>query len=73
VNQALNFQREFHIPTTIETLARPAFIGFELGEFCFPEPQDVGFDATDAGYVTYLEVEAVGDDGRVDSAFSGEL
>jgi hypothetical protein len=73
VNEPLDFEGEFDIAATVEALPGTALVGLELRKLRLPEPQDIGFYATDAGDVSDLEIEAVGDGGRVDSAFSGEV
>ena len=72
VDQVLDFERQLDVAAAVEALAGSAFIGLELREFCLPKAQDVGFHATDAGYIADLEIQAVGDGGRVDAG-SGEL
>src|SRR3990170_392279 len=45
-------------------LARPAFLGRELGEFRLPVAEDVGRNARQGGHLADPKIELVGDDGR---------
>jgi hypothetical protein len=73
VDQALDVQYEFYVAAAIEALACSALVGLELGELGLPEAKDVGFEIADASYVTNLEIETVGDRGRVEGTLLGEL
>jgi hypothetical protein len=73
VDEALDFESKLDIATAVEALAGSALVGLELGKLCFPKTQDVGFEAADTGYISDFEVEAVGNGGRVDSVFFGDL
>src|SRR5579863_2538664 len=71
VHQPLDFQRQFHFAAPVKALSGPALVGLELRELGFPETKDVRLDAAQARYIADLEVEAIGDHGRVDGARSG--
>jgi hypothetical protein len=71
VDQPLDFQGQFHIAAAVKPLAGSALVGFELGKLRLPEAQDIGFDAADARHIANLEVEAVGDRGRIEGALLG--
>jgi hypothetical protein len=73
VNEALDLERKFDLPASIEALAGSAFVGLELGKLSFPKTKDVWFDSADAGYIPDLEVQAIRDVGRVDNALAGKL
>jgi hypothetical protein len=73
VNEALDLEREFDLAAPIEALAGSAFVGLELGKLSLPKTKDVWFDSADAGYIPDLEVQAIGDVGRVDNALAGKL
>jgi hypothetical protein len=65
VDQVLDLQGEFNVVAAIEALTSSTFVGLELWKLGLPKAQDIGFDAADAGHIANLEVEAVGDLGRV--------
>ena len=73
VNQVLDLQGQLNITTAVKPLAGSAFVGFELGKLRLPKTQDIGFEAADAGHIANLEVEAVGDRGRIGGAILGQL
>ena len=73
MNEALDFERHLDLAATIEPLARAALVGFELGKLGLPEAKDVGFYGAEAGNVPDLEVQAVGNGGRVGKALSGKV
>ena len=73
VHEALDFERQFHVAPSIETLAGATLVWLELGKLSFPETQHVGFNFANTGYVPNFEVEAVGDRGRFLDALPGEL
>ncbi len=63
VDETLDFDGEFDFAAAVEALAGSTLVGLELGELGFPEAENVGLDAADAGHVTDFEVEPVGDGG----------
>ena len=63
MDKLLDAECEFDIAAAIETLAGAALGGAKLGEFLFPEAQDVGFDTAEASSLADAEVEFVGNDG----------
>jgi hypothetical protein len=73
VDEALDLKHELNVTAAIEPLAGAALVGLELGKLRFPEAQNVGFEAADAGDVANFEVETVGDRGRLESGFPREL
>ena len=73
VDQMLDPQSKFHVAAAVKTLARAALVGFELGKLRLPKAQDIGLDSAKFRHVANLEVEAVGDRGRVKGAFFGLL
>jgi hypothetical protein len=68
VEQGLDAQDIFHVALTIHALAGAALDRLELGEFGFPETQDVRRKTTQGGHFTNAEVELVGDDRIGDGA-----
>ena len=72
VDQAFDFEDQFDIATPVEALAGSALIGLELGELRLPKAQDIGFQAANPCDVADLEVEAVGDGGRLGSVLAGK-
>jgi len=71
VDQVLDLQSQLDIMTPIKPLAGSAFVGFELRKLRLPKTQDISFDFADAGHIANLEVEAVGDCGRIGGAIRG--
>ena len=71
MDQMLDLQSQLNIAAAVEPLAGSALVGFELRKLRLPKAQDIGFDATDAGDVANLEVEAVRDCGRFKGALWG--
>jgi hypothetical protein len=71
VHQPLDLQGQFHLSSAVKTLTGSTFIRLELGKLRFPKTKDVRLDAAQARYVANLEVQPIGDDGRVDHALSG--
>ncbi len=73
MDEALDLENLFDIAATIEALAGSALVGLELGELGLPKAQDIGLEAADPCDIANLEVEAVGDDGRLDGTLMGKL
>jgi hypothetical protein len=73
VNELLDLQDQLDIAPAVKPLAGSALVGLELRELRLPKTQNVGFDLADARNVSNLEVETVGDQGRVEGALLGEL
>ncbi len=73
MNEALDFERQFHVAPAVEALAGATFVWLELRKLRLPEPQHVGFNFADTGYVANLEVEAVGDRRAVLGRASGRV
>jgi len=73
VDKALDLQDQLDVAPTVEPLAGSALVGFELRKLRLPKAQDVSLDLADARNVTNLEVETVGDQGRVEGALLGKL
>jgi hypothetical protein len=73
VHEALDLESHLDIAATIESLAGAALARFELRELRLPEPQDVGFDFANAGYVANFEIETVWNRGLFVDALGGEL
>ena len=73
VHEAFDLESHLDIATTIESLAGATLARFELRELRLPEPQDVGFDFANAGYVANFEIETVWNRGLFVDALGGEL
>jgi hypothetical protein len=73
VDQAFDLQGQLNVATAVKALAGSAFVGLELGKLRLPKAQDVGLELADAGHISNLEVETVGDRGRVEGALVGKL
>jgi hypothetical protein len=73
VDQTFDLQGQLDVAAAVKALAGPAFVGLELGKLRLPKAQDVGLELTDAGHISNLEVETVGDRGRVEGALVGKL
>lgn len=63
VQEALDAERQLHVALAVEALAGAALVGPHLGEFGFPEAEDVGFDAAQLSDFSDAEIELVGDQG----------
>jgi hypothetical protein len=72
-DEALDLQGQLDVMAAIKPLAGSTLVGFELGKLRLPKTQDIRLDATNAGHIANLEVEAVGDDRRVKVAILGKL
>ena len=70
MHQPFDFQREFHFAAAVKALPGAALIRLELGKLRLPEAKDVWLDAAEARNVADLEIQPIGDDGRVDHALS---
>ena len=66
VDEALDLEGSLNIAAAIEALAGATLVWLELRKLGFPKAQHIGFDFADASNVANLEVEAIGDGGRVD-------
>ena len=73
MHQVLDLQGQFHIAAAVKPLAGAALVGFELRKLRLPKTQDVGFQPADTRHIANLEVEAIGDRGRVEGALLGKL
>src|SRR5207248_151361 len=73
VHEALDLKSHFHFAAAVETLAGTTLIGLQLRELRLPETKNVGLDAAQARNIANLEVQAIGNDGRVGHALSSSL
>ena len=73
MDQLFDLKNQFDVAPAVKPLAGSALVGFELRKLRLPKAQDVGLDLADARNVTKLEVETVGDRGRVGGALLGKL
>ena len=71
VNQVFDLQGQLDVPATVKPLASSALVGFELGKLRLPKAQNIGLNAANTGHIANLEVEAVGDHGRINGAIWG--
>ena len=73
VNQALDFQSQFHVALAVESLSGSAFVWFELRELRLPKTQNVGLNLADPGHIANLEIEAVGYSRGFNGALRGRM
>lgn len=65
MNQALDFQSQFHVAPPIKPLAGSTFIGLELWKLRFPKAQDVRLYVADTCHIADLEIKAIGNRRRI--------
>jgi hypothetical protein len=73
VDQVFYLQGQLDVAAAVKALAGSALVGLELGKLRLPKAQDVGLELADAGDISNLEVETVGNRGRVEGALVGKL
>src|SRR5260221_3355735 len=62
VQEVLDAKHAFHVNSTVHSLAGTALGRLKLGEFRFPEAQDVAGEATQAAHLADPKIELIGND-----------
>jgi hypothetical protein len=71
--EPLDLESEFHLAAAVQALTSPALVGFERWELRLPKTKNVRLYAAQARNIADLEVQPIGNDGRIGHPLSGKV